>query len=78
MSYEIQKLFGAVQARLQADLQGGTLISHQGEKGNASEESWRKLLDDYLPRRFQVSKAFVVDSNGDISQQIDLVIYDRQ
>jgi hypothetical protein len=36
------------------------------------------MLNTYLPKRYRVDKALVLDSNGTLSQQIDLVIYDHQ
>jgi hypothetical protein len=36
------------------------------------------LLQQYLPQRYQAAKAHVVDSNGEFSQQIDVVVFDRQ
>ena len=62
-------------AKLSANRQN---ITHPGTKGDVSELSWRGMLDSYLPKRYQVDKAFVLDSNGQLSQQIDIVIYDRQ
>jgi hypothetical protein len=53
-------------------------IGHPGTKGDASEKVWLDLLEKYLPRRYQAAKAHVVDSKGDFSQQIDVVIFDRQ
>lgn len=47
-------------------------------KGDASESIWLTLLKDYLPQRYQAEKAFVVDSNGKFSQQMDIVVFDRQ
>jgi hypothetical protein len=47
-------------------------------KGDASENVWRQLLETYLPRRYQVETAHVVDSNDDFSEQIDVVVFDRQ
>jgi hypothetical protein len=49
-----------------------------GTKGDASENVWLQLLDTYLPRRYRVSKAHVVDSMGDFSDQIDVLVFDRQ
>ncbi len=51
---------------------------HQGTKGEATESSWIGLLQEYLPNRYAIERAMVVDSNGDASQQIDIVIFDRQ
>jgi len=53
-------------------------FQHPGTKGDASEHVWLQLLDTYLPRRYQVTKAHVVDSDGKFSEQIDVVVFDRQ
>lgn len=53
-------------------------FGHPVSKGDASEEVWLGLLRTYLPQRYQAEKAFVVDSKGTFSDQIDVVIFDRQ
>ncbi|MGD9982924.1 MAG: CBASS effector endonuclease NucC [Porticoccaceae bacterium] len=53
-------------------------FGHPGTKGDASENVWISMLDTYLPKRYQAAKAHVVDSQGNFSQQIDVVIFDRQ
>jgi hypothetical protein len=53
-------------------------FGHSGTKGDASEKVWLELLQTYLPRRYQAAKAHVVDSKGVFSDQIDVVIFDRQ
>jgi hypothetical protein len=53
-------------------------FAHPGTKGDASEEVWIEMLREYLPRRYTATKAHVVDSLGTFSQQIDVVIFDRQ
>jgi hypothetical protein len=53
-------------------------FGHPGTKGDASERVWLQLLQKYLPQRYQADKAHVVDSQGAFSQQIDVVIFDRQ
>lgn len=55
-----------------------TAISHPGAKGSASERVWLELLQEYLPKRYQAATAHVVDSEGKFSDQIDVVIFDRQ
>ncbi|RYE07397.1 MAG: hypothetical protein EOP22_18040 [Hyphomicrobiales bacterium] len=54
------------------------VFGHPVAKGDASESIWRDLLGSYLPQRYQVASAHVVDSNGVFSQQIDVVVFDRQ
>lgn len=53
-------------------------FGHPGTKGDASEAVWLKLFDTYLPQRYQAATAHVVDSHGVFSEQIDVVIFDRQ
>lgn len=53
-------------------------FAHPGTKGDASESVWMDLLKTYLPRRYQAATAHVVDSLGAFSQQIDVVVFDRQ
>jgi hypothetical protein len=53
-------------------------FGHPGTKGDASEQVWLEMLQEYLPRRYTATKAHVVDSNGAFSQQIDVVVFDRQ
>lgn len=53
-------------------------IHHPGSKGDASEKVWIDMLELYLPKRYQTAKAHVVDSLGNFSQQIDVVVFDRQ
>jgi hypothetical protein len=53
-------------------------FNHPGAKGDASENVWISMLETYLPKRYQAAKAHVVDSHGNFSQHIDVVIFDRQ
>lgn len=53
-------------------------LGHSGAKGDASENVWLEILNTYLPKRYRAAKAHVVDSRGAFSEQIDVVVYDRQ
>jgi hypothetical protein len=53
-------------------------FNHPGTKGDASEAVWIDLLEKYLPKRYQAATAHIVDSLGNFSQQIDVVVFDRQ
>jgi hypothetical protein len=53
-------------------------LGHPVTKGDASETVWLELLQTYLPRRYQAATAHVVDSKGVFSDQIDVVVFDRQ
>jgi hypothetical protein len=54
------------------------VFGHPVTKGDASEHVWLEMLQTYLPRRYQSETAHVVDSQGRFSEQIDVVIFDRQ
>ena len=51
---------------------------HPGTKGDASESIWLQLFQTYLPQRYRAASAHVVDSKGTFSDQIDVVLFDRQ
>lgn len=53
-------------------------IPHPGAKGDASESVWLDMLNKYLPKRYQAETGFVIDSKGNNSEQIDVIIFDRQ
>ena len=53
-------------------------FAHPGTKGDASESVWLALLQSYLPQRYEAATAHVVDSDGQFSEQIDVVVFDRQ
>ncbi|MCY4087898.1 MAG: hypothetical protein OXG37_13715 [Actinomycetia bacterium] len=62
---------------LQAGINARELFDHPTAKGDLGEGAWCRLLRGFLPERYQVSKAFVLDARGECSDQIDLVIHDR-
>ena len=53
-------------------------FGHPGAKGDASEGVWLEMLKTYLPQRYRAATAHVVDSRGAFSEQIDIVVFDRQ
>lgn len=71
----LESLHEDIQSRLATTRKS---FGHPGTKGDATESIWLELLQKYLPHRYQTSKAHVVDSLGNFSQQIDVVVFDRQ
>jgi hypothetical protein len=55
-----------------------TAFDNSGAAGNGSERVWVELLNTYLPKRYEAATAYIVDSLGAFSQQVDVVIFDRQ
>lgn len=79
MPDRLTDILNGLQARLEGELRGNrAAITHPGARGEASEEDWLRVLNDHLSRRYQADRAFVIDSRGECSEQIDIVIYDRQ
>lgn len=53
------------------------VILHSGEKGREIEEKIREALARVLPEKIGVSHGFVIDSNDNSSNQMDIVLYDK-
>lgn len=79
MPDRLTEILDGLQARLEGELRGNrTAVTQPSARGEASEEDWLRILKDHLPQRYQADRAFVIDANGVCSEQIDIVIYDRQ
>lgn len=53
-------------------------FKHPDEKGGVGEDHWAGLLRDYLPNRYDLAvRSTIIDSRGERSDQIDIVIFDR-
>lgn len=76
---DLRQMFLNLQKQMIAQLGAQReVITHPTAKGDASELRWLEMLKKYLPKRYELSKAFVVDCTGDASEQIDIVVYDQQ
>lgn len=79
MTIDIKSLFYGLQQQMQQKLATNRMfILHPGSKGDTLETNWINLLCDYLPQRYSVDSAFIIDYQNNLSDQIDVVIYDRQ
>lgn len=77
--WSISQILSVMSSDIQHRLEGvRRSLEHPGTKGDASESVWLRLLQDYLPKRYQAESAHVVDSAGKFSEQIDVLIFDRQ
>jgi hypothetical protein len=75
--FSLGKVFAGQEDVLRSELDAGAQASHAGVQGAGTEDQWLELLKKRLPRRYDVTRAIVVDSRGNRSQQIDLVLHDR-
>jgi len=75
---DLKNLFDGLQSQMLSRL---TTISenveHPTTQGDGTELNWIEMLKNYLPKRYKVDKAFVLDHEGNLSDQIDIVIYDQ-
>lgn len=53
-------------------------MGHPVLKGDASETIWLDTLKTYLPVRYSAARAVVIDSENRASDQLDIVVFDRQ
>jgi hypothetical protein len=53
-------------------------ISHSGEKGGETEDKVREFLNGHMPKRFHATKGFVIDTDNQMSDHQDVIIYDEQ
>lgn len=75
---DLKQLFNGLQKQMSAQLNTNReFIDHPGSKGDALENAWIEWLRKYLPNRYCVDKAIVIDHEGNTSQQMDIVIYDN-
>ena len=78
-NWSLPTLLDALHQSVESELRRARLaLGHPTEKGDASESVWIEVLNAHLPRRYEARKAHIVDSRGAFSEQIDIVIHDRQ
>ena len=75
---DLGELFEGLQNQMLAQLNTNReFIKHPTSKGDSLENVWIEWLQKYLPSRYNVDKAIIIDSEGNLSEQMDLVIYDQ-
>lgn len=74
----LRSAFAAEQACLLANLRSSKRIRHPGDRGQVNEQFFIDFLRAYLPNRYTVEKAAILDGTGATSRSIDVVVFDRQ
>ncbi|SCX12099.1 hypothetical protein SAMN02910436_00860 [Ruminococcaceae bacterium P7] len=75
---DLSEMYKDIQEEMIASLNLSSPIPHPTMKGDATEYDWINFFSKYLPKRYSVDKGIIIDSNGDTSDQIDIIIYDTQ
>lgn len=74
----LREAFAKVQTNLRGQMElAAQSISHAGTMGSVNEEHWLGIFRSYLPNRYDVATGIVIDSRGNRSDQIDVVVFDR-
>lgn len=77
--FDLHAAFRAKQHALEAALKVPYGFTDHGTTiGSALEVNWVGMLQEFLPRRYGISKGFVIDSRGAQSEQIDALVFDQQ
>ena len=75
--FDLHSVFEGQEKTLKTQLDSGRQAGHPSVQGGGTEDHWIDFLQSHLPGRYAASRAFVVDSRGQRSEQIDIVIHDR-
>ena len=70
----IKSMFKTKQAILESKL--SILLDHPVTKGDHCESAWIDFFRNFLPNKYAIDKGFVFDAHGNVSDQIDVIIYD--
>ncbi|GHF58794.1 hypothetical protein HNQ07_004090 [Deinococcus metalli] len=74
----LEDIYAAVNTRFVAELSAAqNALQHPTMKGDTTEAQWIEVLSTHLPARYRVGTGQIIDHRGAVSQQIDVVIYDR-
>lgn len=74
---DLKEIFDEVSNQMKSDfVKAQKSLSHAGLKGEANEETVRKFLRQYLPKTLDITTGMLVDSNGNQSRHLDIIICD--
>jgi len=77
--WSLPRMMNSLHQRVERELRlARESVGHNPTLGESSQRVWIRLLETYLPERYRTRSATVMDSEGNFSDQIDLVVYDRQ
>lgn len=76
------KLYGLFQLSHEAEIAQlnyvRNLSEHPVMKGDAIEFFWREMIQNNIPQQYGVTHGKVIDSKGNTSDQIDIIIYAKE
>jgi len=73
----LEEIFNEVSKQMKSNfVKAQKSLPHSGLKGEANEETVRKFLRQYLPKALDITTGIIVDSDGNHSRQVDIIICD--
>nr|QNO52544.1 hypothetical protein BJKGENCM_00034 [Methanosarcinales archaeon ANME-1 ERB6] len=77
MKFKMKELFDSISKRMMLDFEEiSKTLTHPGLKGTSKEEKFREFLRKYFPMNLDMSKGQIIDSDGHISKEIDVIVSD--
>lgn len=74
---EFRPILKALVEQVSLQLRLATELKHPGESGRAREQIISNFLAGIIPEEFAVSTGFVIDARGNVSKQVDIVVFRR-
>ena len=74
---KVRKIFQGISNKMLVDFNEiSQQVNHSGEKGKVREKVLIEFLKKYLPKKYSIGQGEIIDIEGNISPQCDIVIYD--
>lgn len=78
MPFSLEESFKAVAEKMRVDFEGiSKQLEHKGLRGRVREIAVvNELLANYLPKQLGIATGEIVSSEGSVSKQMDIIIFD--
>ena len=71
----LKNIFDNLEQSLYSDM--SIRIEHNLEDGKYREYLVTKVLQKIIPSKYSITNGFIIDSDNNISQEMDVIIYDK-
>lgn len=71
----LKEIFDNLENSLYSDM--SIKIEHNLEDGKYREYLVKKVLEKIIPSKYSITNGFIIDSDNNISQEMDVIIYDK-
>ena len=74
---KLQEMLLVKQNILRSILDESKEFAHPVANGDNSEGGWKDFFKNILPKKYGIDSGFLIDCDGNVSEQIDIIIYDN-